>query len=205
MTEEEINSLQAQLATLGQTVETLTTEGATAKGELEKAQKQVEEKQTLIDGHRTEMATVKEEIEKLKNPVAPVKKEEPKVETPTAEQIKADNDASIAAMSVEDRQKFTEAYEGMTEEQQKYLVDPTGMATFLKERVQVAVASSNPFAPVEAKPDPKAQFDALFGGKQTSPVGKVKGVGLQSDVVVKVTNADVRSEQIEKARMAFNV
>lgn len=196
----------------GQTVEAVTKELETIKEALAVAKKQAEEKQKLIDEHRPEISALKDELKALQEKLEAVPAQKPEVkpevkpvEEKTAEQIKAENDARIAAMSAEDRQKFAEDYNSMTDEQMKYLATPEGMSTFLKERVNAPVASSNPFAVPEKKPDPKAQFEALFGAKNKPPVGKTKGVGFQPDAVVKVKNADARTKQIEEARAHFNI
>ena len=197
----------------GQTVEEVAAELTKAQEALAKITQQAEEKQKLIDEHRSQFADQKKAIEdmnktieKLSKQNQPVVETKPVTEEKPAENIKAENEAKINAMSEEEQTKLQAEYNDMTDEQRKYLDTPEGMSTFLKNRVPSVMAPTNPFAPKQKPADPRAQFEALFGSvasQSSPPVGANKSVGIQLDAVTSKPNSDFENK-LNKDRQFFN-
>jgi chromosome segregation ATPase len=195
----------------GHTAEDVQAELTKTLEALAKATKQAEEKQKLLDEHRTQFADQKKAIEDMTKTIEklskqPVVESKPVIEDKSAEDIKAENEAKINAMPEEEQTKLQAEYNDMTVEQRKYLDTPEGMSTFLKNRVPTVMASTNPFAPKKKPADPRAQFEALFGSvssQSSPPVGANKSVGIQLDAVTSKPNSDFENK-LNKDRQFFN-
>lgn len=187
----------------GQTTSTLEAEIETLKEELEKIKGQRDEKQKVIDEHRTEFSLLKEEIKTLKENTEPETKpaEKPAVDTAkTAEQIADENNKRISTLTVPEREALDKQYGDMTDEQKAFLASPEGMSTFLDNlTVAAPEVATSPFALKPKAKSPKEQFEALFINKQTPPVAQKKGTGFQPEAVkskpVAAYNKKVADEQ----------
>lgn len=187
-----------------------------------KLQKQVEEKQSMIDSNRSTISELKEaerELERMKTEKEEAEAERKRKEedarklqeqqTRTPEKIQADNEARISRLSEKEREDLAEEFNKATEEQKKLLSDPEGMEAFLKLRLNSPSSDANPFDIRERKVEKSLDQlvrESFRKVEERVPSAKERGgLGFDPDKIPEKvkTQQDRMTERIEEVRNYF--
>lgn len=175
----------------------------------------VEEKQKVIDGHRSkisDLTDVSKERDDLQADKAKLEedlrkiKEEHKEPDPEPDDIKKQNEERISKLDPEQREKFQKKYNELTADQKDLLSKPEGMKAYLNHELdETTETSDNPFDVKKPALSIEDQVALLFGKQEKkAPVQPLRGAVTASDLPDEAKDEQKdRKQEIAKARSNF--